>query len=91
MPTPRPFTHIRGNWPVRTLKRQIATLYFEPSGLSTDKEKLAAMAQAGAESTEPKLSMAVPEVNLEAVIGVDREEEVQVDVAGLASGRAFAP
>jgi hypothetical protein len=34
---------IRGNWSVRQLKRQIATLYFERSGLSEDKEKLAAM------------------------------------------------
>ena len=34
---------IRGNWSVRALKRQIATLYFERSGLSKDKEKLAAM------------------------------------------------
>lgn len=31
---------IRGNWSVRTLKRQIATLYYERSGLSMDKEKL---------------------------------------------------
>jgi hypothetical protein len=35
---------IRGHWSVRDLKRQIATLYFERSGLSKDKEKLAAMA-----------------------------------------------
>ena len=34
---------MRGNWSVRALKRQIATLYFERSGLSKDKEKLAAM------------------------------------------------
>lgn len=41
---------IRGNWSVRALKRQIATLYFERSGLSTHKEKLAALAHAAAES-----------------------------------------
>jgi len=35
---------IRGNWSVRALKRQIATLYYERSGLSMDKEKLADMA-----------------------------------------------
>jgi len=35
---------IRGNWSVRALKRQIASLYFERFGLSLDKEKLAAMA-----------------------------------------------
>jgi DUF1016 N-terminal domain len=44
---------IRGNWSVRALKRQIATLYFERSGLSTHKEKLAALAQAVAEQPSP--------------------------------------
>jgi hypothetical protein len=39
----------RGNWPVRELKRQIASLYFERSGLSRDKAKLAELTQAGAE------------------------------------------
>lgn len=33
---------IRGNWSVRELKRQIGSLYFERSGLSKDKVKLAA-------------------------------------------------
>ncbi len=51
---------IRGNWSVRQLKRQIATLYFERSGLSRDKEKLAAMVKAGAETTEPKLAIRDP-------------------------------
>lgn len=37
---------IRGNWSVRALKRQVATLYFERSGLSTNKEKLATLAHA---------------------------------------------
>jgi hypothetical protein len=32
---------IRGNWGVRELKRQVASLYFERSGLSRDKAKLA--------------------------------------------------
>jgi hypothetical protein len=32
---------IRGNWSVRELKRQIASFYYERSGLSTDKKKLA--------------------------------------------------
>ena len=36
---------IRGNWSVRALKRQIATLYFERSGMPKDKKKLAAMVQ----------------------------------------------
>ncbi|MDX2110816.1 MAG: PDDEXK nuclease domain-containing protein [Verrucomicrobiota bacterium] len=51
---------IRGNWSVRALKRQIATLYFERSGLSKDKEKLAAMVQKGVESAEPKLAIRDP-------------------------------
>lgn len=51
---------IRGNWSVRALKRQIATLYFERSGLSKDKEKLAAMAQKGVETIEPKLTIRDP-------------------------------
>lgn len=40
---------LRGNWSVRELKRQIASQYFERSGLSTDKAALAKLAQAGAE------------------------------------------
>ncbi len=48
---------IRGNWSVRALKRQIATLYFERSGLSTNKEKLAALAHAVAEQAEAKLAI----------------------------------
>jgi len=51
---------IRGNWSVRALRRQIATLYFERSGLSQDKEKLAAMAQKCAETAEPKLAIRDP-------------------------------
>jgi len=51
---------IRGNWSVRTLKRQIASLYFERSGLSVDKEKLADLVHATAEKTEPKLAIRDP-------------------------------
>jgi len=51
---------IRGNWSVRALKRQIATLYYERSGLSSDKEKLAEMAHAIAERAEPKLAIRDP-------------------------------
>lgn len=40
---------MRGNWSVRELKRQIASLYYERSGLSKNKEKLAKLAQSGAE------------------------------------------
>lgn len=53
---------IRGNWSVRALKRQIATLYFERSGFSTDKEKFAALAHVAAEQAEPKLSIRDPYV-----------------------------
>ncbi|MBI3053557.1 MAG: cytoplasmic protein, partial [Betaproteobacteria bacterium] len=53
---------IGGNWSVRALKRQVATLYFERSGLSADKEKLAALAHAAAEQAEPKLAIRDPYV-----------------------------
>jgi predicted nuclease of restriction endonuclease-like (RecB) superfamily len=44
---------IRGNWSVRELKRQIASLYYERSGLSKDKAKLSAKAHAKAEPLQP--------------------------------------
>ncbi len=44
---------IRGNWSVRELRRQIASLYYERSGLSKNKAKLSAMAHAKAEPLEP--------------------------------------
>lgn len=40
---------MRGSWSVRELKRQIASLYYERAGLSTDKRALAVQAQATAE------------------------------------------
>lgn len=51
---------IRGSWPVRALKRQIATLYFERSGLSKNPEKLAAMVQSGIQPEEPSLVIRDP-------------------------------
>ena len=51
---------VRGNWSVRALKRQIATLYYERSGLSTDKEKLAGMVRSIAEKAESKLAIRDP-------------------------------
>ncbi len=51
---------IRGSWSVRELKRQIVTLYFERSGLSKDKEKLAAMVRKGIETAQPKLAIRDP-------------------------------
>jgi predicted nuclease of restriction endonuclease-like (RecB) superfamily len=53
---------IRGNWSVRELRRQIASLYYERSGLSTDKAKLSALAHSGAERAEPALSIRDPYV-----------------------------
>lgn len=51
---------IRGNWSVRELKRQIASLYFERSGLSKNKKKLAELVQSGAEAAEAKLAIRDP-------------------------------
>jgi len=53
---------MRGNWSVRELKRQINSLYYERSGLSKDKKRLAALAQEGAETAEPKLAIRDPYV-----------------------------
>ena len=53
---------IRGNWSVRELKRQIASLYYERSGLSRDKEKLAELVQSTAQHAEPKLAIRDPYV-----------------------------
>ena len=51
---------IRGNWSVRELKRQINSLYYERSGLSKDKKKLAELAQSAAEAAEPALVVRDP-------------------------------
>ncbi len=53
---------IRGNWSVRELKRQIASLYYERSGLSENKEKLAELARAGAECADAKPAIRDPYV-----------------------------
>ena len=53
---------IRGGWSVRELRRQIATLYYERSGLSTDKNKLAALVQSKAEKAESMLNIRDPYV-----------------------------
>ena len=50
----------RGNWSVRELKRQIASLYYERSGLSRDKNALAQLAQVDAEKAEPRLAVRDP-------------------------------
>jgi len=51
---------IRDNWSVRELKRQINSLYYERSGLSKDKQKLAELVRSGAEIEEPKLTIRDP-------------------------------
>ena len=53
---------MRGNWSVRELKRQIASLYYERSGLSTDKNALAEHAHAAAQQAEPRLAIRDPYV-----------------------------
>jgi len=51
---------IRGNWSVRELNRQISRLYYERSGLSKDKKKLAELVQSSAEYAEPKHAIRDP-------------------------------
>ena len=53
---------LRGNWSVRELKRQIHSLYYERSGLSTNKNKLAAYVQEKAEQSLPILNIRDPYV-----------------------------
>jgi predicted nuclease of restriction endonuclease-like (RecB) superfamily len=53
---------IRGQWSVRELRRQIGSLLFERTGLSTDKAKLAEMVRQGAESSTPALAIRDPYV-----------------------------
>lgn len=45
---------VRGNWSARELKRQMGTLYYERSGLSKNKEKLAKLAHEDAHQLTPK-------------------------------------
>lgn len=51
---------IRGQWSVRELKRQIASLYFERSALSKDKAALARHVQSLAEPDTPALVVREP-------------------------------
>ena len=53
---------ISGNWSIRELKRQIASLYYERSGLSTNKKKLALLAHGAAEKMEPRDAIRDPYV-----------------------------
>jgi predicted nuclease of restriction endonuclease-like (RecB) superfamily len=52
-PLLRDRVHPKGNWSVRELRRQIASLYYERSGFSKNKAKLSAMAHAKAEILQP--------------------------------------
>lgn len=53
---------LQGHWSVRELKRQIASLYYERSGLSTNKHKLSQLAQQVAEQAAPMLAIRDPYV-----------------------------
>jgi len=53
---------IRGNWSVRELKRQMGSLYYERSGLSKNKDRLAALVNSGAEAAELQLAVRDPYV-----------------------------
>jgi len=53
---------MRGNWSVRELKRQIGSLYYERSGLSGNKEKLAALVRTGAQTADARLAVRDPYV-----------------------------
>ncbi len=54
------FECMRGNWSVRELKHQTASLYYERSGLSKNKAKLAGLTQSNAEQSDPKLAIRDP-------------------------------
>jgi predicted nuclease of restriction endonuclease-like (RecB) superfamily len=53
---------LRGTWSVRELKRQIATQYYQRSGLSTNKAALSKRAHAGAERATPQQAIRDPYV-----------------------------
>ncbi len=51
---------IQGGWSVRELKRQVASLYYERCGLSSDKKRLTAPAQPGAQKAPWGLAIRDP-------------------------------
>lgn len=64
-PTQRAFYElecIRGNWTVRELKRQIASLYHERSGMSEDRGRLADLTQEHSEKRDALLAIRDPYV-----------------------------
>ena len=76
---------IRGNWSVRELKRQVATLYFERSGLSGNKKKLAALVARKAEMDAPEFAVRDPYIfeflglKSREVMGESRLEDALLD------------
>lgn len=53
---------LRSNWSVRELKRQIGSLYYERSGLSRNKQKLAELTNQNVETQSPHLKIRDPYV-----------------------------
>jgi predicted nuclease of restriction endonuclease-like (RecB) superfamily len=53
---------LRGNWSVRELKRQIGSLYFERSGLSKNKAKLAELVHSSTEAASSETAVRDPYV-----------------------------
>jgi predicted nuclease of restriction endonuclease-like (RecB) superfamily len=51
---------LRGHWSVREPRRQVSTLYFERSGLSRDKKKLAALIRSRVEEDKTRLAIRDP-------------------------------
>ncbi|MDR1616023.1 MAG: PDDEXK nuclease domain-containing protein [Syntrophomonadaceae bacterium] len=51
---------IRGGWSVRELRRQIATLLYERTGLSSDKTAVVELAQKNSESVTPAMAIRDP-------------------------------
>ena len=51
---------IAGNWSIRELRRQIASLYYERSGLSVNKTALAKLANTNAEQQDSRLTIRDP-------------------------------
>ena len=52
----------RGNWSVRELRRQLGSLYYERSQLSTDTKKISSLTELKAERASPSLSIRNPYV-----------------------------
>jgi len=89
---------ICGNWSVRELKRQVATLYYERLGLSKDKRKLAALISKKIEVNTPEHVVRDPyvfeflKIKSREVMGESRLEDALLDCLQeflLEMGRGF--